>query len=365
MSDRIRVGIVGTGGIARSYARAYHDIPEAEIVALCDIVPGKAAAFGQQWGFTEAKTFIDYRDMLDKCELDAVSVSTPNVAHSFISIDALEAGAHVLCEKPMSVTLEEAVNMAKAAKKADRILSIGFQPRYDPNMQEMKRIVQSGILGKIYYVETGGGRRRGMPWGSFVNKEEAGFGAIADIGCYALDMALNALGYPKPLTVSAQSANYFGKSTKYNGGHDPDEFEVEDFGTAYVRLEGDIVLLFQTSWAMHLDSMGAGFFLGTEAGLKCTPSGTGNWGGVWDGGVGSMTLYYDLMGHQTEAPLSLRSRGNVNIFTEKVRGFILAVKNGGKAPIPGEQIVRNQAIIDGILRSAASGREVDIHIPEI
>jgi predicted dehydrogenase len=365
MSERLRIGIVGTGNIARSYARAYHDIPEAEVVALCDIVPGKAAAFGQQQSFPEAKCFTDYRDMIDKCSLDAVSISTPNASHSFISVDALTAGLHVLCEKPMSVTLEQAVEMAQAAKKAERILSIGFQPRYDPNMQEMKRIVQSGVLGKVYYIETGGGRRRGMPWGSFVNKETAGFGAIADIGCYALDMALNALDYPKPLTVSAQATNYFGKSRKYNGGHDPDEFEVEDFGTAYVRLEGDIVLLFQTSWAMHLDSMGAAFFLGTEAALKCTPSGIGNWGGVWDGGIGSMTLYYDLLGHQTDAPFSLKPRGSLNIFTEKVRAFVLAAKEGKPAPIPGEQIVRNQAIIDGILRSAASGREVDIDIPEI
>lgn len=365
MVDRIKIGIVGTGGIARSYARAYHDIPEAEVVALCDIVPGKAAAFGERHQFPGAKTFIDYRVMLEQCELDAISVSTPNAAHHFVTVDALAAGLHVLCEKPMSVTLEQAVEMARAAKKANRILSIGFQPRYDPNMQEIRRIVQSGILGKVYYVETGGGRRRGMPWGTFINKETAGFGAIADIGCYSLDMALNALGYPKPLTVSAQATDYFGKSPKYNGGRDPAEFEVEDFGTAYVRLEGDIVLLFKISWAMHLDTMGAAFFLGTEAGLKCTPGGIGNWGGAWDGGVGSITLYQDLMGHQVDTEIPLKQRGNLNIFTEKVRRFVLAVKEGGKAPIPGEQIVRNQAVIDGILRSVALKREVDIVIPEI
>lgn len=365
MVDRVRVGIIGTGGIARAYAKAYHDIPEADVVALCDIVPGKAQDFGQKQGFPDAKTFVDYRDMLDKCELDAVSVSTPNAAHHFITVGALKAGKHVLCEKPMSVTLDQAVEMAQTAKQTGKILSIGFQPRYDPNMQEIRRIVQSGVLGQVYYVETGGGRRRGMPWGSFVKKDEAGFGAIADIGCYALDMALNALGYPKPLTVSAQSANYFGKNPKYNGGHDPREFEVEDFGTAYIRLAGDIVLLFKISWAMHMDSMGAAFFLGTEAGLKCTPGGTGPWGGAWDGGVGSITLYQDVLGHQTECPIPLKNRGNLNIFTEKVRRFVLAVQSGGEAPIPGAQIVYNQAIIDGILRSAKAGREVDITIPDI
>jgi predicted dehydrogenase len=365
MADPVRIGIIGTGNIAGAYARAYKEIPEAEIVALCDIIPGKAAAYGERNGFTGAKTFLDYRKMLAQCSLDAVSISTPNRAHSFIAIDALQAGLHVLCEKPMSVTLEEAVNMARASAKAQRILSIGFQPRYDPNMQEIKRIVQSGALGKVYYVETGGGRRRGMPWGTFIKQDTAGFGAIADIGCYSLDMALNALGYPKPLTVSAQSTNYFGKSPKYNGGHDPAEFEVEDFGTAYIRLEGDIVLLFKISWAMHLDSMGAAFFLGTEGGLKCTPGGTGLWGGAWDGGVGSITLYHDVLGHPTETPIPLKQRGNLNIFTEKVRQFVKAVQTGGPAPIPGEQIVRNQAVIDGILRSAATKREVDIVIPTI
>ncbi len=364
MAEKIRIGIIGTGGIARAYARAYHDIPEAEVVGLCDIIPGKADAYAEAQGFPQAKTYVRYQDMIEELELDAVSVSTPNLAHAFISIDCLKAGLHVLCEKPMSVTLDDAVAMAKAAKASERILSIGFQPRYDPNMQTIRELVQSGILGKIYYVETGGGRRRGMPGGSFIRKDEAGFGAIADIGCYSLDMALNALGYPKPLTVTAHKTDYFGKSPLYNGGWKPEEFQVEDFGTAFIRLENDIALYFKISWAMHMDSMGATFFLGTDAGLKCTPGGTGNWGGAWDGGVGSITLYHDLKGHQTQSPIPLKER-NFNLFTEKVRRFVHAVQNGEQAPIPAEQIVRNQAVIDGILRSSETGKEVDIVIPEI
>ncbi len=364
MSKTVRIGIIGTGGIARAYARAYHAIPEVEVVGLCDIVPGRAELFGEVQNFPEAQVFEDYRDMLDSLEMDAVSVSTPNLAHSFITIDCLKAGLHVLCEKPMSVTLEEAVDMAKAAKKAERILSIGFQPRYDPNMQTIRELVQSGVLGKIYYVETGGGRRRGIPGGSFIKKDEAGFGAIADIGCYSLDMALNALGYPKPLSVTAHSSDYFGKSSKYRGNWDPADFGVEDFGTAFIRLENDMVLYFKISWAMHMDSMGSTFFLGTDAGLKCTPASTGNWGGAWDGSVGSITIYHDLEGHQTASPIPIKPHG-LTLFTEKVRDFVLNVQSGGKAPIPGEQIVRNQAVIDGILRSAQSGKEVSITIPEI
>ncbi|MFW5980595.1 MAG: Gfo/Idh/MocA family protein [Halanaerobiaceae bacterium] len=360
----IKIGIIGTGGIARAYARAYHDIPEAEIVGLCDIVPGKADKYKKKQNFPEAKTFENHKEMLNKMDLDAVSISTYNTTHAEVAVDALNAGLDVLCEKPMSVTLEEAVNMAKAAKKNDNILSIGFQPRYDPNMQEIKRLVQSGILGDVYYVETGGGRRRGIPGRTFIDKEKAGFGAIADIGCYSLDMALNALGYPKPLTVSANSTDYFGTSSEYSTSWSPDDFTVEDFGTAMIRLENDIVLYFKISWAMHLDSMGATFFLGKDAGLKCTSSGSGNWSGAWDGGVGSITIYHDLKGHQTQSPVPLKE-SNKNIFTEKVRDFVHSVIDNDPAPIPGEQIVRNQAIIDGILRSARKDKEVEVDIPEI
>ncbi|MFW5787619.1 MAG: Gfo/Idh/MocA family protein [Halanaerobiales bacterium] len=360
----IKIGIIGTGGIAGSYARAYHDIPEAEIVGLCDIVPGKAKKYAKNNNFKSAKTFENHKEMLSKLDLDAVSVCTYNTTHAEVTVDSLNAGLDVICEKPMSVTLEESVEMVKAAKKNDKILSIGFQPRYDPNMQEIKRLVQSGILGDIYYVETGGGRRRGIPGGTFIQKDKAGFGAIADIGCYSLDMALNALGYPKPLTVSANSSDHFGTSSKYSSGWDPEDFGVEDFGTALIRLENDIVLYFKISWAMHLDSMGATFFLGQDAGLKCTPSGSGTWSGAWDGGVGSISLFHDIKGHQTESPIPIKGT-NKNIFTAKVNDFVQAVINNDPAPIPGSQILRNQAIIDGILRSARKNKEVEINIPKI
>lgn len=288
-----------------------------------------------------------------------MSVCTPNVAHHRTSVDALRAGKNVLCEKPMAVTLEQAVEMAQTAKKAAKILTIGFQPRYDPNMQMVRNVVHSGQLGKVYYVETGGGRRRGAPGGTFIRKDLAGSGAIADIGCYALDMAMHALDYPKPLTVSAYSSNYFGTNPKYH--REAERFEVEDFGVALVRLEGGAVLNFKVSWAMHMDSLGNTLFLGTDAGLKIAPSGSG----AWDGTVGAVTLYHDIMGMHTESPLPLRPRGNLDIFFEKVRDFVVSIKEGKPAPIPGETIVRNQAIIDGILRSAESGREVEVQIPAI
>lgn len=361
MAKPVKIGIIGSGGIAGAHVRAYKDLPDVEIVAVCDVVPGKAEEFIAKYELPAAQPFTDHRRALE-LEMDGVSVCTPNVAHHRTSIDAMEAGKHVLSEKPMAVTLDQAVEMARTAKRTGKILTIGFQPRYDPNMVMVKQIVQSGELGKIYYVETGGGRRRGMPGGTFIRKDLAGAGALADIGCYSLDMALNALGYPKPLTVSAYASNYFGTNPKYH--KEADRFEVEDFGVALVRLEGGIALNFKLSWAMHMDTLGATMFLGTDAGLKVTPSGSGPWSGVWDGGVGSVTLYHDVLGYHTESPIPVRNH-NVKIFFEKVKDFVVAIQEGKPAPIPGEQIVRNQAVIDGILRSAESGREVAIEIPEI
>ncbi|GAA3407109.1 Gfo/Idh/MocA family protein [Paenibacillus hodogayensis] len=357
----IRIGIIGSGGIARAHVAAYKTIEHAEIVAVADVFPGKAQEFIEANGLTGAQAFENHRALLE-LDLDGVSVCTPNVAHFQPTVDALRAGKQVLLEKPMSVTLEEAVEMVHVSRQTGNMLSIGFQPRYDPNMDIIRNIVQSGQLGNVYYVETGGGRRRGMPRGTFVRKELAGAGAMADIGCYSLDMALNALGYPKPLSVSAYTSNFFGTNPQHHP--ESDRFDVEDFGVALVRLEGGIALNFKISWAMHMDTLGATMFLGSEGGLKITPAGKGPWSGVWDGKVGSITLFHDVLGHQTESPIPIREH-NVNLFHEKVKDFVSAIREGRSAPIPGEQIVYNQAIIDGVLRSSELKREVEISLPNL
>ncbi len=359
---KTRIGIIGTGSIANSHARSYKLLPNVEIVGGADIVPGKAEAFFQRHELPGAKAFTSVSELL-KMDLDGVSVCTYNSTHAECTIAALQKGIHVLCEKPMSITLADAIAMERAARKAGKILTIGFQPRYDPDMQLVRDIAQSGVLGRVYYVQTGGGRRRGIPGGTFINKELAGVGALADIGCYALDMALNAIGYPKPLTVSAVAYDLFGKNPKYY--KDAEHFTVDDFSGAFIRLEGGVTLDFRMSWAMHMDTTGDTIFLGTDAGLKVKSPRLGEpWGGAWDGTVGPIYLFHDVQGQLSETSIPLKNAG-VDRFALKVKAFVDAVEQNLPAPIPGSQIIYNQAIIDGIIRSSQSGHEVEIDIPVI
>ncbi len=361
MTQVINIGIIGSGGIAVSHAKAYLAMEDVRIVGVADVVPGKAQEFIDSLGIEGAQAFENHKQMLS-LDIDGVSICTPNMAHHMTSIDALYAGKNVLVEKPLSVTLAQGIEMVQVAKKTGKMLSVGFQPRYDPNMQTVTNIVKSGQLGDVYYVEVGGGRRRGMPGGTFINKALAGVGAMADIGTYSLDLALNALGHPKPLTVSAFTSNHFGTNPLYHP--QADKFEVEDFGVAMIRLEGGVVLNFKISWAMHMDTLGPTIFLGKDAGLKLTPAGSGPWSGVWDGGLGSINMFHDKDGQHTETAIPIQTH-DINIFDAKVRDFVVAIKEDKPAPIPGEEILYNQAILDGIFRSSELGKEVDIHIPEL
>ena len=174
-SRKLRIGIIGTGGIANSHIKSYLKQRDAEVVAGADLIPGKAAQFFERHG-VEARAFEDYREMIDTMDLDAVSVCTYNSTHKECTIYALEHGLPVLLEKPMTVTLDEAVEICRAEKKSGKIVSVGFQPRFDGNMQMIKKIVESGELGKVYYIQTGGGRRHGIPvsWSTtFIEEEKA------------------------------------------------------------------------------------------------------------------------------------------------------------------------------------------------
>ncbi len=369
-SRKVKVGIIGTGWIAEAHVREYLKMPDVEIVAMADIIPGKAEAFAKAHGVEGCKFYPSHKELIDAGEVEAVSICTYNRQHAIPTIYALEHGVNVMLEKPFTVTTEEAVEVMKAEKKSGKILTIGFQPRMGANMQMIKKIVDSGELGKIYYLQAGGGRRHGIPTvrgTSFIENETAGIGAMGDIGCYSLDMLLNAVGYPKPLTVSGYTSNFFGTNPDYyTGDGKPAEyaklFGVDDFAAGFVRLEGGIILDFRISWAMNMDTCGDALILGTKGGLRIPANPEVEcWNGEF---IKPLTIYKDVAGRQVKYEVPMINNTE-SLFYKKLRSFLDAVKNGGTATVPSSQILYNQAIIDGIVKSNSLGREIEIEIPEI
>ena len=352
---KFKIGIIGTGWIAESHIQSYKNQPDVEIVAAADLIPGKAEKFMERYGVTGVHFYKDHKELIDnEPDLDGVSICTYNTQHAAPAIYCMEHNIPVLLEKPFTVTLEEAEAVCKAEKESTAFISVGFQPRFDVNMQQIKKIVDSGVLGKIYYIQTGGGRRRGIPGSTFIEKSTGGIGALGDIGCYSLDMVLNAIGYPKPLTVSGYASDYFGKNPKYNG-KDADRFSVDDFAAAFVRLEGGIILDFRIAWAMHVNTPGDTIIFGTEGALRIPST------DCWNGSVGGpMTLYHDVAGVQVDTVIPILNNTKGGLFDQKIRSFLDAIATGGPAPVPTSQILYNQAIIDGINKSNACGHEIEI-----
>jgi len=362
-AHKVKIGIIGCGWIAGAHIIEYLKMADVEVVALADLIPGKAEAFAKQYGVEGVRFYPSGHDMLENEELDGVSICTYNTQHAPCAIDALEHGVNVMLEKPFTVTLDEAIAVMKAEKASGKILTIGFQPRMSENIRMIKKIIDSGELGKVYYMQAGGGRRRGIPtpYGtSFIEKETGGIGAMGDIGCYTLDMLLNAVGYPKPLTVSGYASNFFGIDPENYPGHPEyaEKFGVEDFAAGFIRLEGGIVLDFRIAWAMNMDTCGDTLILGTKGGLRI-PSMS-----CYNGDLPApMKIYKNVAGKKIcfevpkdEAP---------DLFFKKLRSFVEAIKNGGEATVSSKEIVINQAIIDAILRSNEVGHEVEVVIPEV
>jgi predicted dehydrogenase len=362
-SKKVKIGIIGTGWIAGNHIHEYLKMPDVEVVALADLVPGKAEAFGKKYGCESARCYLSGHEMLENEELDGVSICTYNCQHAPCAIDALEHGVNVMLEKPFTVTTEEAIEVMRAEKKSGKILTIGFQPRLSENMKRIKDIVDSGKLGKVYYIQTGGGRRDGIPtpFGtSFIAKDTGGVGAMGDIGCYSLDMVLNAVGYPKPLTVTGYTSDFFGKNPETYPDHPEyaEAFGVDDFAAGFVRLEGGIILDFRISWDMHMDTCGDTLILGTKGGLKIPSM------DCYNGDLPApLKLYYRDLG--VECCQEIQKVKCPNLFQLKLRSFVDSIKEGGEATIPSSQILYNQAIIDGIVKSNAVGHEIAIEIPEI
>ena len=350
----VRIGIIGTGGIANAHAMAYQRAGGVEIVGCADIVPGRATAFAERWGIPRA--FTSHQELLALDELDAVSVCTFNQAHRQPTVDALEAGKHVLVEKPLAARLEDAVAMISAAHGSGRILHTGFWQRFQPEVQAARRMVESGALGELYYAQMVGGGRRRIPGGSFLKRDFAGAGPVVHIGCYDLDTFMFLAGGPRPVSVSAMVSERLGRALPNvpgDWGHDPSQVEVEDFGTAFVRFESGLVLHFVTYWAAHAEDLGPSLLLGTAGGLQLRPR---------------LTLYRDEFGVLTNVTPQIPDNTEphrMHHFVPQAMVFTAAVRAGGPAPVELREVLYSQVIMDGMFRSAAAGREVAVEIPAV
>ncbi|MDP4153203.1 MAG: Gfo/Idh/MocA family oxidoreductase [Bacillota bacterium] len=271
--EKLRVGIIGCGGIANGkHLPAISKIKEAEMVAFCDIIVEKAEKAASEYGIENANVYTDYKEMLAKEKLDVVHVLTPNISHAPITIDALEAGCDVMCEKPMAKTAADARKMVEAAKRTGKKLTIGYQNRFRADSRYLKRSCERGDLGEIYMAKAHAVRRRAVPtWGVFLDEEAQGGGPLIDIGTHALDLTLWMMNNYKPKMVVGTVYKKLGDQTETGnawGDWDPEKYTVEDSAFGYVVMENGATIFLESSWALNtLDVMEAKTSLcGTKAG---------------------------------------------------------------------------------------------------
>ena len=253
----VKVGIVGCGGIANGkHMPALKKIQEVQMVAFCDIVPERAEKAAKEYGVEGAKVYADYNEMLAKEKLDVVHVLTPNAAHAPVSIAAMEAGCHVMCEKPMAKTYEQAKAMLDAHKRTGMKLTIGYQNRFRADSTYLKRACANGELGEISFAKAHAIRRRAVPtWGVFLDEEAQGGGPLIDIGTHALDLTLWCMDNYKPKSVKGSVFKKLGDQTETAnawGDWDPKEYTVEDSAFGFITMEDGATIILESSWAINL-----------------------------------------------------------------------------------------------------------------
>jgi len=275
---KVRIGIVGCGFIANGkhlFSMARRE--DVEVAAFCDIVIEKAQAAAQKFGPPDAFVCADYRDLVARPDIDVVHVCTPNSSHAEITIAALQAGKHVMCEKPMAKTAAEAKAMLDASLATGKLLTIGYQNRFRDDSVFMKNLCESGELGEIYFAKAFATRRRGVPvWGVFMDKEKQGGGPLIDLATHALDMTLWMMDNYEPVTVLGSTFDKIaklGSSANIMGPWDPVEFEVEDSAFGFVKFKNGATVMLESSWALNmiLSNEGMTLLCGTKGGADMFP----------------------------------------------------------------------------------------------
>ena len=350
---KLRIAVIGCGGIAKNeHFPAYQKMDEVETVAFCDVIRERAEAAVKLFGCGEAYT--DYREVLQRKDLDAIDICTPNLYHSEIAVAALECGLHVFCEKPDAVSVEECLRMKQAAEKSGKVLMVMRNNRYLRTSAYLKSYIEDGKMGEIYAGRCGWQRRRGIPGrgGWFTTKALSGGGPLIDLGVHMIDLSIWLMGNPKPVAVSGCTYCKFADSnvsdsvnSKFGDAVENGVFDVEDLAMGMIRFENGACLQIEFSWASNVEK--EEFFVelrGTEAGSKWTSSSGLN---IYTEEYGKTVDIHPHMGAQTVMP----HEGNLRHFAD----VLLHGKEPMFTPDQGLNMIK---ILEAMYRSAELGQEV-------
>ena len=347
---KLRIGIVGAGGIASIHVSRYKDVPAAEIVAVCDIDENRLEPFAKR--FNIPKTYNSIEEMIANEELDAVDVCVWNCNHAKCSIYALEHGLNVLCEKPMAYNTEEAIKMKEAADKSGKLLMIGFVLHFADDTKLVQDFKED--LGEIDYSKATYLRRHGAPGGWFCDKARSGGGPIIDLGVHVIDQTRMLMGRPKPVSVYAASSDkigfrpnlvnkpgWFPHVSKFDNG----VTDVEDFGTALIRYDNGAVTLLETSYSLNGETNNAKALYGTKGGVVI-----GN----------DIKIYTEMHNRLVDITPSHEGIRTNDHFLKEMEHFVDCCLNGTECIATAEDGIWVMKILDAIYESAKTGHEVEI-----
>ena len=346
---KLRVALIGTGGISDLHLSTLKKYPDVEVVAAVDNRQERLEWAKSKYGITEL--FTNWKEMLKKIKPDAVDVCTPNGVHAPATIDALNAGAHVMTEKPMAMTPKECQKMIDAAAKNKKKLAVGFQYRFHPSTRFLKEAQEEGEFGKIMFVKCEALRRRGIPnWGVFGQKHLQGGGPMIDIGVHVIEMAHYVMGSPKPVAASGNTWTYMGNKASKVASQWPNwdykTYTVEDLAIGQIRFDNGAILQIEASFVAHIEKDIWNFTLMGEKG-----------GCNWD----PPQVFTDRAGHMTNySPMYTGNGDFPSLFDYKLRNWVDGVLYNKPLEAPGEAGLAVQKILDGVYRSAEAGKEVKI-----
>ena len=369
--SKLRIGFVGCGGIALGkHLPAMHAKNEdVDLVAFCDIIEERAIDVCKQFATVEdAKVYTDYKEMLKDETIDAIHVLTPNNVHCEITVAALNAGKHVMCEKPMAATTEEAQKMLDARDKSGKLLTIGYQYRHFPVNALIKKVVGDGLIGEPYYIEANYLRRRGVPtWGVFIDKSKQGGGPNIDIGTHALDLALFCTDNYKVDYVVGTAFEKLGSLPKSEQGQtdgrmqqnswNEETYDVEDSAFGYIKMKNGAVIVLKSSWAINLpDDVATGGATLMIAGTK---------GGV-DTLEHKVRLNHIVAGQKATTMVGKSvpnaivgfSKGDLEKESEEANYWVDALKGEGELFVTADQAFCVTKVLDAIYQSSKTGKPV-------